>query len=109
MTEEHINQQSFNAMLLEVTEKILNQMFGDTLSGSIIHYINRKYFLLDNPSISQAGVISRSLEDILGTSSYSVEKIIVQRLSKKSKKGISYSKTRSFHDQINQIKSFIDP
>jgi hypothetical protein len=109
MIEEHINQQSFNNMLLEVTKDILNQLFGNSLSGSIIHYINRKYFLLDSPSASQAKVISQSLRDILGNSSYSVEKLIIKRLSGKSKKKIAYSKNKSFHDQIIQIKAIIDP
>lgn len=103
-----LRKMEFDKRLVGITEKVLKQVFGEEATGSILKHLKKNYGLKLEQIPDKPEVFSRGLESYLNSGATVVERIILERLATNSRIKLDRMKTRTFRNNLNELRLTYD-
>ncbi len=96
--------ESFDDLILETMENVLKQILGEATAKIIITYANKTYSSKGEENPIKAQIYANALREILGSSSVTLENLILKSLHSKLNLKFEEKAGYDFLDYINELR-----
>lgn len=94
----------FDKKLVNITEKVLKQVFGEDATASICKYLEKNYRLKLEEIPNKPEVFSKALESYLDSGAMVIESIILENLCSNSGVELKRAREKTFLERLSELK-----